>query len=120
VGGSGARPEPQIWCAQPLPISHCPQHQRSRAGRTSRSARARGLRGRRAPPWAHGRPHPTCSATRPRENSDPPTAAPNGPRENSGHEARSLSLGNRVGASRASPATWLQGRTGPSAPIQRG
>ncbi len=27
------------------PHSHCPQHQRSRAGRTSRSARARGLRG---------------------------------------------------------------------------
>ena len=22
VAGSGARPEPQIWCAQPLPTSH--------------------------------------------------------------------------------------------------
>jgi len=54
------------------PHSHCPQHQRSRAGRRSRSARARGLRGRRAPPWAHGRRAPNLlSATRPRENSDP-------------------------------------------------
>ena len=88
VAGSGARPEPQIRCAQPLPISHCPQPRRSRAGRTSRSGRADGLRGgaRRRGPTDGA--HPTYS--RPPGHGRTPTrstAAPNEPRENSDHEA---------------------------------
>jgi hypothetical protein len=43
VAGSGARPA-AVWDARPLPISHLTQDQRSRTGRTSRSAKPHGLK----------------------------------------------------------------------------